>query len=243
MSTFRNYPFGFIKSTGFFVLLFCSTLFAQSWLEPAYGIWGAGVVSRDRNYVNTKSVIAPGLFIFGGYGPVFIEANRAGYSFFSNGTYFASAVINLRTHQFRKDDKNFSDRKSAVELGVHLGRRWPANIISRLAVLQDVIATHKSYELDLQVFRRSVLGPVRLLTAVGIQYQSQKLADYYYGTVNYKPSPALGSEIEIIVTYPFNSWAFFAGTRIYFFDRQISDSPIADGNRIDQFFSGIGYKF
>ncbi len=224
-------------------LLFGSMLYSQSWFDQAYGLWGAGVVSRDRNYVGTDPVIGPGLFIFGGFGPIFIEANRAGYTFYKDGTNFASAVIHLRTHQFRKDDKPLSDRKSAVELGVQAGRRLAMGFVARLAFLHDVIGSHQSYELDLQLYRRNIIGSTRILTAVGIQYQATNLVDYYYGTQTYNPDAAFGAEIEIIVTQPIGNWGVFGGTRIYFYDEQVSDSPIANGNSINQFFGGIGYSF
>ena len=225
------------------ILLLCSMAYSESWLDQAYGLWGAGVVSRDRNYKGTDPVVGPGLFIFGGFGPIFIEANRAGYTFYKDGTNFASAVAHLRTHQFRKDDNGLSDRKSAVELGVQAGRRLPLGFVARLAFLHDVIGTHQSYELDMQVYRRNIVGSTRILTAIGIQYQAQELADYYYGTQNYDPDAAYGAEIEIIITQPIANWAIFGGTRIYFFDEQVSDSPIANGSSINQFFGGIGYSF
>ena len=172
-----------------------------------------------------------------------VEANRAGISFYRDGTYFGSAVVQLRTHQFRKNDKNLSDRKSAFEAGIQFGRRLPAGFVTRLAFLHDVSGAHKSYELDLQLYRRNVIGPLRLLTAVGIQYQASKLVDYYYGTTNYSPKNAFGGEVEVIITYPIVNWSVFAGTRIYAFDKEVSGSPIADGYLINQFFFGIGYQF
>lgn len=232
-----------MKKIYFLLIVIFSQSSAQDWLDAAYGLWGVGVVSRDRNYINTDPIISPGLFIFGGYGPVFIEANRAGYSFYGDGTYFSSLVLHLRTHQFRSNDKGLSDRKPAVEAGLHLGRRWPGDFVTRFAFLHDIIGTHKSYEFDLQLYRRNVIGPLRLLTAVGVQYQSQKLVEYYYGTSAYQPSSAWGGEIEVIATYPIGNWGLFAGTRIYIFDKEISNSPIADGNGIYQFFTGLGYNF
>lgn len=225
------------------IVLCVSFSYADSWLDKAYGLWGAGVVSRDRNYVGTDPVIAPAVFIFGGFGPVFIEANRAGYSFYMDGTNFASAVLHLRTHQFRKDDKPLTNRKSAVELGIQAGRRLPMGFVTRLAFLHDVIGTHKSYEFDLQLYRRNTLGSTRILTALGVQYQAQQLVDFYYGDGGYKPDAAFGAEIEVIVTQPIGNWAIFGGTRIYFFDKQVSNSPLANGNSINQFFGGIGYSF
>jgi len=226
-----------------FLFILSNLSYAAGWLDDAYGLWGVGMAVRDRNYINSAIVYSPGVYIFGGYGPLFIEANRAGISFYRDGTYFASAVLNIRSHQFRKDDKGLSDRKTAFEAGIHLGRRLPAGMVTRLAFLHDISAAHKSYELDWQLFRHNHIGPIRLLTAIGIQYQSEKLVDYYYGTKEYSPTAALGGEVEVIVTYPFGHWAVFAGSRIYAFDSEVSDSPIADDYLIKQYFAGFGYHF
>ncbi|KAA3610714.1 MAG: hypothetical protein D8M58_20960 [Calditrichaeota bacterium] len=225
-------------------LLFFGLSEADSWLDPAYGLWGVGAVSRDRNYTGVDVDITPGLFIFGGFGPIFIEANRIGYSFYRDGTYFASFAAQIRSHQYRtKEDNLFGERKRAIEAGVQIGRRLPSNFSTRLAFLHDVSGAHKSWELDLQVFRRNFIGSMRLLTAVGVQYQNKKLVDYYYGTPNYSPESSFVGELEIIATYPIGKIGIFAGTRIYVFDGEAEDSPISNGNRVNQFFAGLGYNF
>jgi len=121
----------------------------DSLVEPAYGLWGAGVASRKLNYKEAETGFIP--FIFGGYGPVFIEANRAGVTFYHDGTFFASVVGQLRTHQFRDADNNpafasLGDRKQAIELGAQLGARLPAGFFTRLALLQDVSGAHESHK-------------------------------------------------------------------------------------------------
>lgn len=231
-----------------FISMFHSKVSANDLIEPAYGLWGVGIVDRDLNYVNSKknTTIAP--FILGGYGPIFIEANRAGFTFYRDGTFFASAVGQLRTHQFRDSSKaeefsNLGERKQAVELGLQIGARLPKGFFTRLAVLHDVSGTHESYEFDLQLYRRDSFGPVQLLSAIGLQYQNKGLVNYYYGTPSYRANDALGAELELIATYPVGNWGIFAGTRSYIFDNQVSDSPVADGNAIIQFFSGVGYYF
>jgi outer membrane scaffolding protein for murein synthesis (MipA/OmpV family) len=225
------------------LLLFIGFSKANDWLEPAYGLWGVGAASRDLNYKASGVVVNPVLFIFGGYGPVFIEANRLGYSIYRDGTYFASLAAQVRTHQFRAKDNIFGERKRAIEAGLQIGRRLPGRMATRLAFLHDLGLAHKSWELDWQVYRRNLIGPMRLLTAVGLQYQSKTLVDYYYGTSDYSPKEAFVGELEIIATYPFGEFGVFAGTRIYLFDGQVANSPIADGNRTDQFFGGFGYRF
>ena len=223
------------------ICVLATFLNAQSILEPAYGLWGIGVTSKDRNYIGTDTDIGVSPLIFGGYGPVWIEANRLGVTVYRDGTNFASVAAFFRSHQNRKDDKGLSDRKSSIDLGLHIGRRLGGGFTTRFAFLHDVTASHKSYELDLQVYRHDDIGPISLLSAVGIQYQDKKLVDYYYGTNSYKPAAAFGGELEFIATLPVGSFGIFAGTRIYFFDKEVKNSPIADGNRIDNFFLGFGY--
>ena len=238
------------KATGVLtlILITVSAATANSLTEPAYGLWGVGVVNRNLNYVDTKDSNGIAPFIFGGYGPVFIEANRAGVSFYRDGRFFASVVGQLRTHQFRNAEDNpayasLGDRDQAIELGAQLGMRLPVGFFTRLALLHDVSNKHNSHEWDLQFYRRDSIGPVRLLSAFGIQYQDAALVNYYYGTPAYRPDDAFAAEIELIATYPVGNWGIFAGTRSYFYDGEVSDSPLAEDNKIIQFFTGVGYYF
>ena len=230
------------------LVLLSTVVNANEFTEQAYGLWGAGVVNRNLNYVDTESETSIAPFIFGGYGPVFIEANRAGYSFYRDGTFFMSIVGQLRTHQFRNAEDNpayasLGDRDQAIELGAQAGIRLPSGFFTRLALLQDISGAHESHEWDLQLYRRDSFGPIRLLSAVGIQYQDKDLVKYYYGTPGYDPDSAFGAELELIATYPIGNWGIFAGTRSYIFDNQVSDSPLADSNKIIQLFTGVGYYF
>ena len=59
----------------------------------------------------------------------------------------------------------------------------------------------------------------------------------------YSPAAAWGGEVEVIATYPFGHWAVFAGSRIYAYDKEVSNSPVANGFLIKQYFAGFGYHF
>lgn len=214
---------------------------ADNVLDSAYGLWGIGVVSRDLNYHGTATELNVSPFIFGGFGPFFIEANRIGYSFYRDGRWFASVAGLYRSHQYRPGSSPFGRRRSSVEAGLHLGHKLPAGFVLRLAIMHDVSVAHKSFELDGQLFRHDQLGPVRLLSAAGLQFQSSRLVQYYYGTSNYKPDGAFVGELEFIATLPVHNWGFFIGTRIFIYDRQVSASPVADGSSIAQYFAGLGY--
>ncbi|MBL4712915.1 MAG: MipA/OmpV family protein [Gammaproteobacteria bacterium] len=235
-------------SSALLILLLPSLTSANDLTDPAYGLWGIGVVNRNLNYKETESETSIAPFIFGGYGAVSIEANRAAINVYKNGTFFASVVGQLRTHQFRDANDNpafasLGDRDQAIELGAQIGARLPAGFFTRLALLQDVSGAHESHEWDLQLYRRDTLGKIRLLTSVGIQYQDKRLVNYYYGTPTYQPGNAFAAELELIATYPVGNWGIFAGTRSYIFDSEVNNSPLVDNNKIIQLFAGVGYYF
>ncbi len=221
-------------------------------VEPAYGLWAPGIVSRSPNYRSVDSEIAPALFIFGGYGPIFIEANRFGYNFYRDGTWFASVIGQFRTQHARdeENDSGLKDRRVALEVGAQLGRRLPYGFISRLAWLQDVSGSHKGYELDWQLYRRDRFGSFTLLTTLALQYQPEQLVDYYYGapginfSTDYEADSQIVQELEVILRYDYSDDInLFIGTRNYRYQASIEDSPVADGRNIIQGFAGVGYRF
>ena len=232
-----------LQKTVLILLVSVVFAFSQKWLKPAYGLWGLGLTVKERNYSGTDIRYSPSPLIFGGYGPIWIEANRLGYTFIRSGGWFASVAAQIRTHQFRKEDPGLSDRAAAIEAGVQIGKRLWGGWVTRLALLQDVSGSHKSWEADLQLYTHFFPGPLRLLTAVGIQYQTRALTRYYYGTDTYQPQAGFVGELESILTLPIGAWGVFIGLRVWYFDKQVTRSPIVNGKRVSNLFGGIGYYF
>lgn len=163
--------------------------------DEVYGIWGAGLVHRDTNYRAVDASTDPAPIIMGGIGDLSIEANRAAYTLYRDGTWFGSAVGLYRSNQsLDKDDARplgIGERKPALEVGAQIGRRLPFGFTGRLAATRDISGAHASAEYDLQFYRHDDFGPVRLLSSIGGQYLSSGLTDYYYATEAYKPDAAL----------------------------------------------------
>jgi outer membrane scaffolding protein for murein synthesis (MipA/OmpV family) len=204
-------------------------------IKPAYGLWSLAATSRKSQFKAVDNQFGATPLIFGGYGPMFIEANRFGYNFYRDGTYFSSLIGNFRNHsELTKDQINNShvlkaykleERKGALEAGIQVGRRFDNGWIGRIAVLQDVSSTHKGQEAEVTAYRRDTFKPfsnlnsIRLLTTVGLQAQSQDLNDYYYGVDSselgtsssgtgqrsYQTNAGWSAELEFIATYDF-SW-------------------------------------
>jgi outer membrane scaffolding protein for murein synthesis (MipA/OmpV family) len=249
-------------------------------IEPAYGLWSIAATGKNSQFKAVDNQFGATPLIFGGYGAVFIEANRFGYNFYRDGTYFSSLIGNFRNHTRLSEDEiessrilktyKLEERKSALEAGIQVGRRFDNGWVGRVAILQDISSTHKGQEAEFTAYRRdnfkpfSNLNNIRLLTTMGLQIQSQALNDYYYGVENYELDTAnnntqqkayqadsgWSAELELIATYDFSwqpggskDWAAYVGLRHYHFSDAVSDSPIVESGLVQQYFIGLGRYF
>jgi outer membrane protein len=207
------------------------TSFIDQITSPAYGLWSIAATSKASPFNAVDNQVKATPLIFGGYGPIFIEANRFGYNFYRDGTHFSSIIGNMRNHSSLSKEEienseelkqyQLTPRKAALEAGVQLGRRFDNGWIGRIALLQDISARHKGQEAELSFYRRDNFKPfqsfngIRLLSTFGLQYQSQQLSDYYFGIDDselsnnqqqaYQIHSAWSAELEFIATYDF-SW-------------------------------------
>ncbi|SFV51355.1 hypothetical protein MNB_SM-4-532 [hydrothermal vent metagenome] len=207
------------------------------------GLWGVGVKVTSQNYVNTKDKVTVAPYIFGSYGLLNIEANRANITLYGNGSVFVSVAGQYRSIEAREDDSAFSERKAAIELGPLVGVILPYDFVLRASYLFDISSAHKGSELDVQLFRHDTWGDFFLLSSFGLQCQSSELSNYYYGTADYDISNAYSAEIEFIGTYTIGNYGVFLGLRNYWYSDEITNSPIVERNNNLQIFSGVGYKF
>jgi len=217
--------------------------FLESVVEPASGLWTIGAKVQQGVYVDSKPKVSVVPYIFGSYGFVNIEANRADVTLYGNGLVYASVVGQFRSQESREKTSLYGERKSAIELGGQAGLILVGGFVVRSSLLYDVSNAHKGYEVDTQVFRHDSWGDFSLLSSVGVQYQSSNLTEYYYGTDQYEPTPTVSGELEFILTYTMDHLGIFIGTRNYFYGSEITDSPIVDSAYNLQLFSGVGYSF
>lgn len=241
----------------------------QTVSDPVHGLWSAGITVKDSVFKDVDPVVSPALLVFGGYGDVFIEANRFGYGFYRDGTNFASVIGNLRSHTRLTEDQiddskdlsqyDLDERKAALEVGIQAGRRLGAGWVGRAALLQDISGAHKSQEAELLFYRRDDIAGLRILTTIGAQYQAEKFNDYYFGIDAdeiknsatqkvYKPGAGFSAELEVIATYNFEwgageEWGAYAGLRHFQYDSEAKDSPLVDDGLVQQYFVGLGKYF
>ena len=226
-----------------FVTIFLSADVLESVVSPAQGLWAIGGKVKASAYKDADLEYSVAPYIFGSYGFLNIEANRADVTLYGNGLVFASVVGQYRSQEARKERSPYGERKAALELGGQVGLVLPASFVLRASYLFDLSNAHNGSELDLQLFRHDGWGNLFLLTSIGIQYQSQKLTDYYYAYDTYRPKAALSGELELIATYKVGDYGIFLGSRNYFYGSEITHSPIVDKTYNLQLFSGVGYQF
>ena len=233
--------------TIFLTLLLMMTLtaakFVESVVSPARGLWAIGVKVKENVYVDAKPKVSIAPYIFGSYGFVNIEANRADITLYGNGLVYASVVGQYRSQEAREESSLYGKRKTAFELGGQAGLILGGDFVLRSSLLYDVSNAHKGYEVDTQIFRHDRWGNFFLLSSLGLQYQSSNLTNYYYATALYKPKPTVSGELELILTYTINNLGLFIGTRDYYYGREVTDSPIVERAYTLQLFSGVGYSF
>ena len=217
--------------------------FVESVVSPARGLWAIGVKVKESVYADAKPKVSVAPYIFGSYGFVNIEANRADITLYGNGLVYASVVGQYRSQEAREETSLYGKRKAAFELGGQAGLILGGDFVLRSSLLYDVSNAYKGYEVDTQIFRHDRWGNFFLLSSLGVQYQSSNLTNYYYGTSLYKPKATVSGELEFILTYTIDHLGLFVGTRNYFYDSEITDSPIVAHAYNLQLFSGVGYSF
>jgi len=212
---------------------------AEGFLDNFKGIWGVGGSTLQTNYAQSDNETTLAPYIFGSVGDLRIEANRLLYPLYTTHDYSILATGNYRTQQYSEELK----LDKSIELGLTLQVPLTYGFTSRLAALADVLDTHNGYELEAQLYRHDSLGELFILSAIAVQYQDAKLANYYYATTNYTADDGYVFEAEMIATYPIGNFSVFAGVRSYWYGSNVTDSPLANSSNTLLSFFGVGYNF
>lgn len=222
------------------LLVFTNSLLSKDniIIDNLHGMWGIGSKIKQQNHTDGSSEINFAPYIFGSFGIVNIEANRV-YINITNydRKYFLSIAGQLRGREAT------NEKQKSFELGGQIDIPLKNSFGFRTSYLFDIINSHKGSELDMLIFHHSYIFDISILTSIGIQYMSDNLSNYYFGTNDYKIKDAFSAELEVILTYDLNNYSLFIGTRDFFYNDNISNSPIVNQPYLLQLFAGIGYRF
>ncbi|MFT5708841.1 MAG: outer membrane protein [Oceanospirillaceae bacterium] len=168
-----------------------------------------------------------------------------------------SAVLGANGSGFDEDDSKvfagLKDRDSSIDLGLQVEYAIGAAAALEATLMADVSSTHRGYTFDVNYnYNMPMLGGY-LQPAVGLEFQSAKFADYYYGVraneatatrAAYQAGSAVNPYIEYSFVYPINKqMKIIHGTSVTKLSSEIKDSSIVDKSTTWTSFVGFGYTF
>ncbi len=144
------------------------------------------------------------------------------------------------------------ERKPAFELGLGMQRQTSVGKYV-LEVYVDATGTHEGYELTTSYSYPRQIGRWLLEPSLGLQLQSENLANYYHGVTDsearsdrpsYQAGEALNTRASLMVGYTINARLLaIGGAEQLKLDQSISDSPIVSEAQIKKVYLGLLYTF
>ncbi|QDP00770.1 MipA/OmpV family protein [Thalassotalea sp. PS06] len=152
----------------------------------------------------------------------------------------------------RGDMERIDDRKISVLAGMEVNHDWQDWRVSA-AWYQEISNYHHGDEAFLSI-AKAWHGQSHLwLTSLELQYQSEDLLQYYYGTrltdwiagfSRFQPDSALNTSIKISYRFNINpQWDFIAEARAQHLDSSLNDSPLLEQQHLYSFFAGFAWSY
>lgn len=185
----------------------------------------------------------------------FVEGTSFGYYFNDSSSPLRWALLgSLRLQGYDADDGSdldgMRDRDRAFDGGLKVS--WKNSVADlSLAAVADLSGTHEGQEVRLSASREFFKGGIK--PRVGVSWQSEDLAGYYYGVNADEARPgrtayAPGDDIEysagVRVGVPLGKrWALFADVGCTFLGGEAKDSPIVADDKLMRYMAGAAYRF
>lgn len=217
---------------------------------------GAGVEFETSPYKDVDDEFSPSLYIRWEKDPMFVEIEdrlRVGYEW---RDFTFSAIAQYQDDGYDEDDGDFlegmDERKSTVAAGLEVEYETPFGEVG-VEMMADVGGKHKGWEMSLDYGKSFELDRFFIQPFVEVNWQSGKMADYYYGVKDsearswrpaYDPGSVVNFEVGFEVFYMFSEhWMLVGRMETEFLDGDIKDSPIVDEDVLYSGSLGIVYAF
>lgn len=234
---------------------------------PPRWTFGAGAIVKDSPYAGEGLRVLPIPLLSYNGERFYFRGLGGGWRIVDNGSFELAAVGKLRFDGFNVDDlgrkelarngidsRRLEDRDMTFNVG--LGMRWKGSAGElEVELLADATDTSGGQEAMLQYGYPFRLGGGILKPNVGITWQSEDMANYYYGTldaetargvVDYKPGavtiPHVGFSYFRPLGGKWSATAFFKYSRL---PDEIRKSPLveADTDGTSSLFIGFSRAF
>lgn len=214
---------------------------------------GLGVVGSPRPYVGADAEITP-VPLFGvRAGRFFFETVRIGVRAVDTRHFDMDVLAQARFDGHEEDDSKFlagmAERRMSADAGLRLKGSWD-HFETTFTAMTDALSRHDGQELGLVFGFPMKAGGWTITPGLGAEWQSDDLADYYYGVepdeaLPSRPAYEVGStvnpRVELSLRKPFGGrkWTFFSTLTQEWLGSEIRDSPIVDGSSTFGGFIGI----
>lgn len=227
---------------------------------------GLGAVGSSGIYIGEKTEIIPVPVIAYESERFFVRGLSAGAALYGDRVFSVNAIANVNMMNLdvgelsrrQLAEKGISkaqleDRDRSVDLGVEASMRKPYGIISAQA-LHDVGGASEGTELRLNYQYFWQIDPrLSLIPNVGVEWLSDKRANYYYGILNsevargvdaYRPDQVFIPHVSLGANYVINEKVNVFGVAMQkFLPNKVQDGPLVDQSSQTNFYMAVNYKF
>lgn len=227
---------------------------------------GLGAVGSSGIYIGEKTEIIPVPVIAYESERFFVRGLSAGAALYGDRVFSVNAIANvnmmnldvgeLSTRQLAEkgiSKAQLEDRDRSVDLGVEASMRKPYGIISAQA-LHDVGGASEGTELRLNYQYFWQIDPrLSLIPNVGVEWLSDKRANYYYGILNsevargvdaYRPDQVFIPHVSLGANYVINEKVNVFGVAMQkLLPNKVQDGPLVDQSSQTNFYMAVNYKF
>ena len=227
---------------------------------------GLGAVGSSGIYIGEKTEIIPVPVIAYESERFFVRGLSAGAALYGDRVFSVNAIANvnmmnldvgeLSTRQLAEkgiSKAQLEDRDRSVDLGVEASMRKPYGIISAQA-LHDVGGASEGAELRLNYQYFWQIDPrLSLIPNVGVEWLSDKRANYYYGILNSevargvdasRPDQVFIPHVSLGANYVINEKVNVFGVAMQkFLPNKVQDGPLVDQSSQTNFYMAVNYKF
>ena len=149
--------------------------------------------------------------------------------------------------------KRLDDRYSTVTVDAYYSLRtdWGN---AGVKASQDILGNSEGFVVDLWYKHPFSVGQLTVVPGIGMQWDSERQADYYYGVSasesrksgleEYDAKNAVSPYLSLDINYALtDNWNLTAGGKMLFLSDEIQDSPMVDDSKQFDASVGVVYSF
>jgi outer membrane protein len=238
--------------------------------KPRDGGWGLGlgIAVRDTLYAGEDNRVQPFPLVTYEGERIHLKGTSVGYKFIDTETITFSAFVAARLDGIEARDFDrralaargidrdlLEDRDFAADLGLSAVLKTGSAGEFEFDVRGDLTGTSDGYQASVDYRYPLRRGSVTLIPSVGVVALSDKLADYYYGTlskevargvIDYRPGSTTIARTSLTAIVPTGPrWVLIGSLSADAYPDEITDSPLIDEDAgvVPSLFVGVIRNF